>query len=526
MNSSSSFFPRVRALRSPILLLSATAFAGCAVLTPRPLANADALAAGKASIEQARSVAEPLLHPLSLEEAMARAIKYNLNERARRMEQAIALNVWTAGRYDMLPHVLGSAGYHSRDSDLITRSKDSVTGRPSLANPYISSDREYALYDLGVSWSLLDFSLGYYNARQNSDRVLIAAEQRRKAMHLLCRDVAVAFYRMASAQKLLGDVRNTLQSAEAALADAEKANAEGLRSPLENLRYQRQMLENVRLLSTLEKDFASARVTLASLINAPQTTTFSVVEPPESAGVGILGVPVEQMEEVALSRNADLKEQLYNERIARVEVRKALAKLVPNLGLNFDGRSSTDSYLINHDWTEAGVLLSQNLTGLLAAPAQRRVAKAGVELAADRRLAQAMALVAQVHIARLELESSYRQLGLADRIWKIDQQIKEHTSNRADAQTESKLSQVATDTASIVSLLRRYQALADFNAATSTLQATLGLEIDLGSVDALSLDQLTDRIRSSQEAWRSGRLSAVASEPAARAAASGLSQNG
>jgi outer membrane protein TolC len=449
---------------------------------------------------------EPITRALSLDEALARALKYNLNQRAQLMEQAIALNVWQAGNFDMLPRALATAGYHNRNRDLITRSQDSVTGQPSLANPYISSERTYETADLGVSWSVIDFTVAYYNAKQNADRVLIAAEHRRKAMHTLTRDVTVAFWRMASAQRLREEVKRTIGAAEAALADAAQANSEGLRSPGDNLRYQRQLLENIRLLSSIEKDFSVARWTLANLINAPLNQEFSVQEPQQQPNIAILAVPAERMEEIALLQNADLREQLYSQRIAAQEVRKSLAKLFPNLSFTDTLRYSTDSFLINKSWNEAGIVLSQNLTGLLSAPANRRMAKAGVALTEQRRLAVQMALLAQVQIARRELAASHQQLMFADRIWLLDQDITRLTSNREDAQADSKLAKVSADTAAIVSMLRRYQALAEFNAAAGALQATLGLQIDLRSVKDLSLSELTQAITSWQQAWQSGQI--------------------
>ncbi len=95
------------------------------------------------------------------------------------------MNLWKAGKFDMLPAALASAGWTHRDEELITRSRDSVTRLPSLANPSVSSDRAHLNYEMGLSWSVIDFALGYYGAKQNADRVLIAGEHRRKAMHEL-----------------------------------------------------------------------------------------------------------------------------------------------------------------------------------------------------------------------------------------------------------------------------------------------------------------------------------------------------
>jgi outer membrane protein TolC len=513
---------------SALLIASFGVFTGCSTIKPKPLETSKMVELSKAASVSAEKDVPVIDHALTLDESIARALKYNLNQRARHIEQSLALNIWKAGNYDMLPKALASAGRSFRDTDLISRSTDSVTGLPSLANPSISSDRTSNLYDLGFSWSVVDFTLGYYNARQNANRVLIASEHRRKAMHALTRDVTIAFWRMASAQRLLGEVRTTIGTAENALAEAAKANDAGLRSPVENLRFQRQLLENIRLLSNIEKEFASARATLANLINAPLGLEFTVAEPATPANIRILDIPVERMEELALLQNADLREQFYNERIAIEEVRKTIAKLLPDLSFTYNIRHSTDSYLINDKWQQAGIVLSQNLGNLASAPARKRLADGGVALARERRVAAQMALLAQVHIARLDLASAFNQLTLSERIWTIDQSIRGHVASREAAQTESMLSKVATDTASIVSMLRRYQALAEFQASAGALQSTLGMEIDVDSVSTQPLADITVSVAAWQQAWREGELPAnpgFAPAPATAAATPATAAN-
>ncbi len=185
---------------------------------------------------------EPLNGPLTLDNAIARAMKYNADRRFRAMEQAVAQDSFEAGKFDMLPKLVASAGYRDRSNDLITRSTDSVTGEPSLAHPYISSERQALNTEIGISWSLLDFGQSYYAARQNADRVLIAAEHHRKALNNLVQDVRSAYWRVAAAQKLLPQLRATIADSEAALKDARKAEDDRIRSPLEPLRYQRKLL--------------------------------------------------------------------------------------------------------------------------------------------------------------------------------------------------------------------------------------------------------------------------------------------
>ena len=482
-------------------VLAAAVLAGCGTVQVQPLAQDTLEQQAARDREAALANVPPLAGKLSMDEAIARALKYNLDRRTRLMEEALAMNQLDTANLDMLPRVMSNAGYTWRDKELVTRSVDSVTGRPSLANPYISSERSHAAYDLGLTWNMLDFGMSYLTAKQGADRVLIAAERRRKAMHVLIADVRTAFWRTASAQKLRDDVKRTIDMAETALEDARKVENERLRSPVDTLRYQRQLLENLRLLESIEQELASGRVELASLINVPLGQDFEVVEPAGNMQPALLDVPVARLEELAVTQNADLREQFYNGRIAVEETRKTMLRLFPNLSFNYDLRYDADKYLINNRWNDAGVHLSWNVMNLFTGPAQKRLAEAGVKLADQRRMATQMSVLTQVHLARLQYQVAYRQYLRADQIWQADAKIAEHVKNREAVEAQSKLEQVANSTTAILSLLRRYQSLAQLQSAGSRMQATVGLEPVLGSVSELTLDQLTRDVGTSMRDW-------------------------
>jgi outer membrane protein TolC len=67
-----------------------------------------------------RKDVEPIKGPLTLDEAMARALKYNLDRRARLMEEALALNQLDVSQLDMLPKLMAQAGYASRSVERAT----------------------------------------------------------------------------------------------------------------------------------------------------------------------------------------------------------------------------------------------------------------------------------------------------------------------------------------------------------------------------------------------------------------------
>lgn len=484
-----------------VLVLSA-----CANLKPSPLEEGEIRAIAAADRQRAQQDVEPLHGPLTLDEAIARALKYNLTGRTRLMEEAVAQAQLDVGRYDLLPKLMASAGYRDRDKDLITRSTDSVTGQPSLAHPFISSDRSALTTDVSFVWSLLDFGQSYYAARQSADRALVAAEQRRRAVHTLIQDVRTGFWRTVGAQKLRAGVQAAITAAEDALGDSRKAEAERLRNPVEALRYQRQVLENLRLLEAIEQELAGAQIELSTLINLPPGTAITVVEPPPSAAEGWQRMPVENLEAQAIGHNAELRAALYNARIASLETRRAMLKLFPGLSFSYSVKSSNDSYLIYQHWTEAGAQLSFNLLGLLAVPAQKRLADAGIALAEQQRMATQMALLAQVHLARLQYSHALRQFERSDTIWKVDHQLAEHSARREQAQTQTKLDRVGTQTAAILSELRRYQSLAQLHTAMGKLQATLGLEPEMQANQSMPLAELTRAVSVSLQQWNEARL--------------------
>jgi outer membrane protein TolC len=500
--------------RLPALAALALAAAGLLALGGCSTLNVDtaklSLAEVRTTLQEdktalARDV-EPLSGPLTLDGAIARAIKYNAERRYKAMEEAVAMGTFEVGQFDMLPKLVAAAGYHDRSNDLITRSVDSVTGAPSLANPYISSSRQSVTSEVGISWSLLDFGQSYYAARQNADRVMIAGERRRKALHTLILDVRTAYWRVVAAQKLAPLLRSTITDSESALADARSAEKDRIRSPLEPLRYQRQLLENLRLLESVEQELSSARIELATLTALPLNSDYAVVEAAGDVNTVWLQQPMDKMEEVALLRNPDLREGIYNARIAQQETRRTLLKLFPGLSFNYGVKHSNDDFLINQNWNEAGAQISFNLLGLLSAPAQMRLADAGVALANQRRMAMQMAVLSQVHIARQQYANTAHQYERADAIAQVDDRIAQHVANRADAQKQSALDRIWQQSTAVLSQLRRYQALSNAQAAASRLQATLGMEPVINGSSDMPLTELTAAVAQSLQTWNQGQL--------------------
>ena len=109
----------------------------------------------------------------------------------------------------------------------------------------------------------------------------------------------------------------------------------------------------------------------------------------------------------------------------------------------------------------------------------------------------------RVDVQRLQVINARSQFDRADAIYGTDAKIAEVMRNRQMVQAQSKLDTVSTETAAILSLLRRYQALAQVQVAENRVLATLGLEPQIGSTNELSLKELTEQIGQSKAVWQS-----------------------
>lgn len=485
--------------------LAVFTLAGCANLKPEALQDADIVKQAQTVKGKQTAAVEPINGPLSLEEAIARAVKYNAERQVRIMEEAMAYGTLDLANFDMLPKFMANAGYRSRDSDLLTNLRAGPNS-PITPGSTLSSSRQATTTDLSFTWSLLDFGQSYYAAKQSGDRVMIATERRRKALHNLVQDVRTAYWRVVAAEKLGQSVRDTMQEAEAALKGSEAAESSAMRSPMEPLRFQRQLLENLRMLELVEHELSSARVELATLAALPSGSNFTVVEPQAQINTKWLDMNPADMELQAVVNNPDMRESLYNARIARDEAKRAMLKLFPGITFSYGNKTTNDEYIVNQRWNEAGAQISFNLMGILSAPTAKRLADMGISMADQRQVATQMALISQVHIARLNYANAAKQYMRADKIARVDNRMAEVVASRARAESQSRQESVAQQTASILSALRRYQALSNAQAAASRLQATLGLEPVLQAAEGKPLPEVVQAVQQSLKTWEAGEL--------------------
>ncbi|WBY03782.1 TolC family protein [Ramlibacter tataouinensis] len=390
--------------------MAAAFLAGCAV-TPEPLTAQEQSTQAQADLAAVIGATEPVTAPLTLAEAMARAIRHNLEFKVRQMEAALQARQLDLSRYDMLPRLALSAGYTARDNDafgLGYQPNGTISTVPSAA---VEKSRGTA--NAALTWNILDFGVSYYRARQGADQVLVMEERRRRALQNLMLDVRLAWWRAEAAQRLLPQIDAMLADIERGADRSRMIEVRRLLPPLQIIAYRRSLLDLQQQLSARRQELAQWRAEFADLVGLRPGENFRVATPePASSRLPDLITRADDLEAMALERRPELGEERYRERISAVEGRKQRLSVLPSLNLSVGSNYDSNRFLVNNQWNEAGTLLSFNLLKLLSLPAMQRSQEAVEQLDKARRMAVAMAVMTQTRIAVNRYQLLKHELGI------------------------------------------------------------------------------------------------------------------
>lgn len=473
--------------RLAILIGAITLFAGCAVV-PEQLTDSEVR--NRVNSDQALLYVEQeqVFKPISFEEAVARALKYNLDYRLKLMESALASGLANLSRYDMLPNLLANAGYASRNNDSGGNSVDIDTGQRTLTNS-TSQERNRQLASAEFSWNMLDFGVSYFRAKQQADQYLIAEERRRRVIQNILQDTRASYWRAVGAQRLARDAEVLGERAKSALERSREAEAQGLLPPRDALNYQRMLLDAVALLASRRQELEFAKRELAALMNVTPGTDFTVVEGVEPA---LMPVPfnIAELEEVALSNRPELREEDFRMRITADEARRQLVTLLPGISFTAGAQYDSNKYLYNNNWIESGVRVSFNLMKALSYPAMKDVQEAQKRNDQARRLALSMAILTQVRVSVERYRLALHDLDIARDSNKVDQRLASYARAAESTRADTELELIRAETRSLNSQYQRYSAYAAAQTAFGRIYNSIGLEVLPVNMETASVAEL------------------------------------
>lgn len=481
-----------RALKLAITL-ACLGLAGCAV-KPEPVTTEQQVQQALSDRTQMFANQEPVRGTITLDEAIARALKYNLQQRVALMEQAMEDNLIGVSSLDMLPKLAARAGLQTRDNVAGSSSESVTTGEQSL-EASTSQDKTLRTADLSLSWNVLDFGISYFNAKMQANKSLAAEERRRRVVADITRQVRTAYWEAATAQRLQPEVTAALVEARQSLEYARQTEQQRLLAPVDALRFQKNMLEMVRQLEIVDSDLVMAKSRLAALMNLPPASKFDVVVPGESSLTAPkLAYTLDDLENFSMVKRPEVREESYLARNSVLETRKSLLRLLPGVSLFVGINGDSNSYLVNHQWASAGLQVSGNLLNVLSWSPVKRAGEANEELAEVRRQALRMAVLTQVNVAWQEYQQSTRMFSRYQELARIQRGILSQTELTVRNRAATQMEQVRVSTETILTTRARDRSFADVQNALGAVYQAAGLDVLPDNVGDTSLAALSNTI--------------------------------
>jgi outer membrane protein TolC len=437
---------------------------------------------GQEKLDRVDAGQEPIRGGIDLYEAMARALKYNLDARVAAFEQLLRIEESKLTSLDMLPKLIGGAGYNGRNNDQGSSSKSLLTGAQSLEFS-TSQERQNVAADLTFSWNILDFGLSYIRAQQAADKALIAEELRRKQVIRIIEDVRTAYWRTLGAQRLFDRMRRLEGRVIRAQGAARALQASGQTSPVTALTFERELLDIQREIRRLETELVTAKVQLAALMNVRPSTPFTLVDPARGRHTAGLPGSADEMIGTAIRMRPELREVAYQKRINENEAKAAFLELLPGIQVFLGANVDTNTFLFNNNWVAWGAKASWNVMQLFRYPQRAQVVEANDKVIEERALAITMAIIAQVHTSRLKYVHHARELQTHNRYLHVQRSLLGQIRSELAAGKVSEQTLLREEMNTLVAEVKRDIAHANLQNAFANVYASIGLDPYTGAVD-------------------------------------------
>jgi len=506
-----------RLLLLPLAAVMLTLFSGCAIM-PEPLTDADRQVRISQDMDALFKDVEPLSGPLTLHEALARALKYNYDARLKLMEEALSNAQFDLAHYDLLPRLTASAGYASRNNDALSTSVTLVDGQLTPSNPPVYSgaqERSRTTTNAVFAWNLLDFGVSYVRAQQQATQSLMANERKRKVVQNIMLDVRQAYWRAYGAQNTLPKLDVLLVQVNDALTRSRSMEKQHLMLPIDAMSYQRGLIDLYQQIVRQRQELVQAKTELAALINVKPGTEIALAGGEDMQSIpnpDILLSNMDALDQAALANRPELREEDYRKKVSVLEARRAMFALLPGIEINASLNHDSNRYLYKNDWTEAGAAISFNLMRAFSYPAMKDAQKAQEALDDTRRVAISMAVLAQVRIAGQRYREAVADYDITSQGADVDARIEKHIVSGVKAQSESDMTLLRAKVKSALSDMQRYLSFANMETSYARVANSIGTDMLPASPQTQDLKAFSAQLAQVDEAWRKGGFQSPAAE--------------
>ncbi len=412
---------------------------------------------------------------LTLEEAIERGVRNNLDARVAAIEILVSQKNVTLEKLKALPSVTASATYTGRDNDGASSSRSIESGLQSL-EPSQSSDRDRKLANLDINWNLLDVALAYADAKKADEEAKIAAERHEKVIQNIERDVYAAYWRAYAYQETKTRTDELIKSAGVQVGRLNQAVNEKIISADQAADQAATLADRARTLRDLDDRLNLSEIELKSMLSLPLSVKLDLKKPANRADSykALLAEPLETHEWEALKDRPELREEILQKNVTLRDTKREVLTTFPGVELFAGWNHDSNSFLDDPSWISSSAKVVQSLISIFTLPTRLEASRNKEALADSRRQALVAAVLAQTSIARARLGS--RETIYKDSASSMNAAVKKAglVAHKAEAGMSSKQMALQAHIEQQIEIMRHKMAEADLQDSYAGYMNTIG----------------------------------------------------
>jgi len=456
-------------------LITALAMSGCASTAVKY--DSTNVSGYTDSTLRPQAVALETSTPLSIDEVRNRTLAYN-SEFARAQNQLVE-TVRKAGMRgkDFLPQAYANSygTWRNNTSASVGKKVDDTSGTMPK-DFYTAQDQAAARSNLTISWDLLEVGLSGFKANRRAINAYSQSEQNQYLCNKMMVDVENAYWRAVAFEQ--AEKKSAwLKSRVAYALDLSQQRADqNPETKLQELMFQRELIDINRWYQSLYRSLLSAKPELARLMNVPAGTEFDLKATRLPSNLGELSKQnTLELITAAYQNRPEIRQALYQADLTELKNEEDLWRHLPAMRFFLGANHNTNSFVLNQDFASAGLNLSWDLLRLGQIGETKRNGK--IALAEQERQTEilASAIMAQVMIAREQMHKLEYDLTLAWKALSVQGEITADLDADVKSGKKPQTYLVKEELMRELSFIREQMSRAELHTAKARLEQSIGL---------------------------------------------------
>jgi len=347
--------------------------------------------------------------PLDLKQALALALKHNTQIWLARQEHKIKQEQLTGTYLKLLPK-LNVDGEFSRANKLSASSSAGIDDNEQSLRSSYSREKDASTYGANAIWNVLDFGVTYLRSQQKRKELLIANYDNQRIQQRIVLDVTSAYWKAQAAREILtyssreikGMLDTSLERLQKQIEKQEISQVIGLKREIQLLKFRRK-------LAIYARKAAETKVELARVVGLPVSKKFELAKIDFEQ---LQPLPIKAnsafLEKYALTHRPELFSKDLEVGITHDEVLATLIQMFPAPSIFWRYNHDPDKFLYYNDWSRVGLTAAWDIFSLPGKFSKKRSLRQRQKLFERERMALAVGILTQMHIALIGYEESQR----------------------------------------------------------------------------------------------------------------------